>query len=163
MVSLATLLTKVQHEIRGMYGNNVKQLLIKTVRSDELNAGVAGATGQVMKVQELLQITRSEQKMALAQSKARDAQRRNLVRRLHTWRSKMPGLKTRVTEDVGGARYAFCLYLAALLLGLTAARRRGIGVALFQSMAPLREVCVGIKTELAGLTPNIAEESSAYQ
>lgn len=81
--------------------------------------------GQVMKTEELPQISRSKERMALAEARALDAQKRNLLGHLGTLRSKMPRFQETVAVDVKDGFSEFCRRFAASLSHHAAARRRG--------------------------------------
>lgn len=99
--------------------------------------------------------------MTLAEAKALDAQRRNKRDHLRTLLSMIPGFQARVPEEVEDGFSAFCRRLFALFSDLAEGQRRGVGVALKKSMAPLREIIEAFKTEFAGSSLKTGRNSSA--
>lgn len=67
MVSLVASLKKASDEIREISGKHEEQLSIERARSDGLKAGAVDLIDQVMNVEEVFRISRSKQKMALAE------------------------------------------------------------------------------------------------
>lgn len=63
MVSLAASLKKAGDEIRGMYGKLEEQLLIERARDDKLRADIVDLTGMVTRIEEILRITSSKERM----------------------------------------------------------------------------------------------------
>lgn len=101
--------------------------------------------------------------MELAEVKSLDAKRRNVQGHLRIWRAKMPGFQAHVAEEVKDGFSALCRRLAVSLSDLVVNRRRGIGSALNDSMALLREALAAFEIELVASSPNIAGNSNGNQ
>lgn len=75
----------------------------------------------MMKVEELLCISPSKDRMVLGRVKTLYVQLHNVLDHLHIWRSKIPVFEAHVTEDVKYGFSAFCQSLAPSLVDLAAA------------------------------------------
>lgn len=75
----------------------------------------------------------------------------------------MHGLQGRVAEENDEGFSAFCRSLPTSLSHLPAARRRCIGGALSESMAPLREILAASKEKLARSAPSVGGDSTNIQ
>lgn len=138
---------------------HLKQLEMERGRNDSLQDKVAELSGQVAKVEDLLRISRSKERSAVAEVNTLETQRRWVAVYLRTLRSKMPGFQARVAADVEAGFTEFCRLLATSLSSLAATRRRGIGVAMDDSMGPLREILDALDVKLSGPSCDVGSSS----
>lgn len=112
-VSLVTSLKKERDVVHATSGKHCKQHPTDRARSDYLKARVTDLTGQVIKVETLLCIFRSIDRMPLLEVNTMVAQQYNILGYLHTSRSMIPDFQVRVTESMEDEFRVLCQRLAA--------------------------------------------------
>lgn len=140
-----------------------KQLAIEKKCSGSLEAQLTTLKGQMAMVKELLHTSRLEERTAMAEVKTLDAQQSSVRGHTRTLGSKMPGFRACEAEEVEGGYSAFNRRLADLLSELFADRRRGIGGALIECMAPPCVIVVDFEKGLTTFAPNVAGNSKDNQ
>lgn len=90
VMSLTTSLNKADDEICEMLGKHGEHILSKRVHSDGRNAQVASRTSHVTRMKKLFRVSRSKERISLAEKKTLYSQKHNLLGHLRTLRSEMP-------------------------------------------------------------------------
>lgn len=120
-------LAQARDTILQMKQDNEEQLAVVKGHSNYLKAPVTDRTGQMVRVEELLPTSGSNEGTAFAEVKTLHVQGRYALGHVRTFRSKMPGFQARLAEEVKDGVYKFCRRLANTLSDLAGARRCGIG------------------------------------